>query len=153
MTLNKKLFILIIFFSLIFPSNISFADDQNEALFDMLQTGGKALQQKQVNNLKRYNYWWNSLTSRQKQIAYSIDKIEENFKYNNDGMPIIKNYTNINAISNILGVRSPYDRAIVEERMQQHMNEYDDAQSLEQLNNGYEKLKKRIQDSSKPENK
>lgn len=149
MNFNKKLLVSVMFFSIFFPCSISFADEQNEALFDMLQTGGKALQQKQLSNLKKYNYWWNSLSSKQKQIAYSVDKIEENFKYNNDGMPIVKNYTNITAISNILGLRSTYDRAVVEERMQQHMNEFDDMQNLEQLNTGYEKLKKKIQDTSK----
>lgn len=130
--------------------NVSFADEQNEILFDMLQTGGKALEQKQLNELKGYTNWWNSLSAKQKQIAYSVDRIEENFKSRHNGMPITRNYDTVATIAYTLGLRaSSYDLVIIAERMQQHMDEYDNSQKLEQLNSGYEKLKNRIRESSK----
>lgn len=146
----KKMLILMMFLSSIFCGNASFADEQNEAMFEMLQNGGKALGQLQFDNLKRYNNWWNSLSPKQKQIALSVDRIEENFKLRHNGKPIIKNYDTVATMAYTLGLRaSSYDLAIVDARMQQHMDDYNDLQKIEQLSSGYEKLKKKIQDTPK----
>lgn len=144
---KKSLFILLILCCCF--SNISRADEQNEALFDVLQTGGKALQQKQLNSLNNYSAWWSSLSSRQKQIAYSVDRIEEDFKLNNNGKPMVNSYNNIIKISYLLYLKSPYDRTIIAKRLQQHIDVYEDSQKVEQLEATYNKLKKKIQESSK----
>lgn len=143
---KKSLFILLLIYSF---ASVVYADEQNETLFDALQTGGNALQQKQLNNLKNYNLWWSSLSPKQKQIAYSVDKIEEDFKLNNNGKPMVNSYNNIVKISYLLNLRSPYDRAIVEKRLQQHIDIYEDSQKIEQLEATYGKLKKKIQEFSK----
>lgn len=143
---KKSLFILLLIYSF---ACVVYADEQNETLFDALQTGGNALQQKQLNNLKNYNLWWSSLSPKQKQIAYSVDKIEEDFKLNNNGKPMVNSYNNIVKISYLLNLRSPYDRAIVEKRLQQHIDIYEDSQKIEQLEATYGKLKKKIQEFSK----
>lgn len=142
-----KILILILFCSLTISSNISFSQTQNEALFDILQTSSDAFKQKQVTDLRKYNNWWNSLSPKQKQIAYFVDGLEQKFKNVNNGMPINNDYSVVKAISTKLKLRSQSDIAVVEDRLEQHMNEYDDIMKLDEINRGYEKLKKKIEET------
>lgn len=123
---------------------ICFAQEQSKDLLDALTTGDKEMQKGMVNDLKQYNKWWNSLSNRQKQMASFIDEIEERFKINNNGIPITKTEQNIRIMSRKIGARNLSEVAFVGTRMQQHLNDYNETQTLEKMNDAYNDLIKKL---------
>ncbi len=141
--LVKKFFL---FASFLLSLNCAYAVSDKEALLEIIRSDTLDVQKSLVNNLQKYNQWWASLSQNQRKIAYKVDAIESRYKLANGGIPVPANYANISYVCQLLNIRNARDTSVVEERMKQHLADYDDTQNLERLNQSYEKAIKKIQE-------
>ena len=145
------IFFILVILGIFSSASYSFDNTDKQALLDILKSDAIEIQNSLVNNLERYNRWWSLLSPRERKISYLVDRAEEKYKLLNSDMPIPVSYSNVTYIAKLIGARSNSDVLVIEERMKQHVANYEDTKNLKVFEDNYNKAIKKIQDM--PESK
>jgi len=144
MNFNKKLSVLIIFFffsSLTLCAPKAYGDVIHKNLAHIIRHGDKVMTESLKANLDKHDRWWKSLSGKQKKIARGVDKVEKEYKSNHNQIPIEYTPENVAEISNQVGVVNLLDAEVVEHRLKEHIEDYNNIIKAQGLSKAVDKSK------------
>jgi len=141
MNFNKNLSILLIFLSLSLCAPKAYGDVIRKNLVHIIKHGDKVMSENLKTSLNKHDLWWKSLSGKQKKIARGVDRVEKEYKSEHNQLPVEYTSANVAEISNQVGVVNLSDAEVVEHRLQEHIEDYNNIIKAQGLSKAVDKTK------------